>query len=67
MRSINDIPIHVLSPDQMLTGQAEAVLSEITDLGQFVLHHEQADIAVDALGLAAGHEAVDAFDLHGNG
>ncbi len=32
MRSINEIPIHVLSPDQMLTGQAEAVLSEIADL-----------------------------------
>lgn len=32
MRSINEIPIHVLSPDEMLTGQAEAVLSEVADL-----------------------------------
>ncbi len=32
MRSINEIPIQVLSPDQMLTGQAEAVLSEVADL-----------------------------------
>lgn len=32
MRSINEIPIHVLSPDEMLTGQAEAVLTEVADL-----------------------------------
>jgi len=39
----------------------------VADLRRLVLHHEQADVTVDALGLAAGHEAVDVFDLHGNG
>lgn len=29
---VKDIPVHVLSPDEMLTGQAEAVLSEVADL-----------------------------------
>ena len=32
MRPIDEIPIHALSPDEMLTGQAEAVLSEVADL-----------------------------------
>jgi hydrogenase-1 operon protein HyaF len=32
MPSIDQIPIHVLSPDEMLTGQAEAVLTEVAEL-----------------------------------
>jgi hypothetical protein len=36
----------------------------IADRQVFVLQHEQTDIAFDALGLAAGVEAVDLFDLH---
>ena len=32
MRSLKDIPIHALSPDEILTGQAEAVLAEVAEM-----------------------------------
>lgn len=32
MSSIDRIPVHVVTPDEMLTGQAEAVLTEVAEL-----------------------------------
>ena len=53
MRSINEIPIQVLSPDQMLTGQAEAVLSEIADmLGRLLETGEAGSIDLRSLPLS---------------
>ncbi len=53
MRSINDIPIHVLSPDEVLTGQAEAVLSEVADLlGRLLETGEEGSIDLRSLPLS---------------
>lgn len=53
MRSINEIPIHVLSPDEMLTGQAEAVLSEVADLlGRLLATGEEGSIDLRSLPLS---------------
>lgn len=53
MRSINDIPIHVLSPEEMLTGQAEAVLTEIADmLGRLLETGEEGSIDLRSLPLS---------------
>ncbi len=53
MRSIDEIPIQVLSPDQMLTGQAEAVLAEIADmLGRLLETGEEGSIDLRSLPLS---------------
>ena len=53
MRSINEIPIHVLSPDEMLTGQAEAVLTEVADmLGRLLETGEEGSIDLRSLPLS---------------
>lgn len=53
MRSINEIPVHVLSPDEMLTGQAEAVLSEVADLlGRLLETGEEGSIDLRSLPLS---------------
>jgi len=53
MRPINEIPIHVLSPDEMLTGQAEAVLSEVADLlGRLLATGEEGSIDLRSLPLS---------------
>lgn len=53
MRSINEIPIHVLSSDEMLTGQAEAVLSEVADLlGRLLETGEEGSIDLRSLPLS---------------
>lgn len=54
MPSIDEIPIHVLSPDEMLTGQAEAVLAEIADLlGRLLTAGEEGSIDLRSLPLSA--------------
>lgn len=53
MQSINEIPVHVLSFDEMLTGQAEAVLSEIADLlGRLLATGEAGSIDLRSLPLS---------------
>src|SRR5574340_297216 len=48
----------------LLDRVADVHHDEVADRGQRVLHHEQADVAPHALGLAAGGKAFDRFDLH---
>lgn len=53
MSSIDQIPIQVLSADEMLTGQAEAVLTEIAELlGQLLETGAQGSIDLHGLPLS---------------
>ena len=50
----------------LLDGIADMDHDEIAELEIFILDEEQTDVALDTFGRAAGHEAVDFDDLHGN-
>lgn len=53
MRSINEIPVHALSADEMLTGQAEAVLVEVANLlARMVATGEEGSIDLRSLPLS---------------
>lgn len=51
MPSIDQIPISIVSPDEMLTGQAEAVLTEIAGMLKHLLD-EGIEGSIDLRGLA---------------
>jgi hydrogenase-1 operon protein HyaF len=53
MPSISEIPIHVLSADEILTGQAEAVLTEVAEmLGRLLETGEEGSIDLHGLPLS---------------
>lgn len=53
MSSIDQIPVQVLSADEMLTGQAEAVLTEISEILEHLLETgEEASIDLHGLPLS---------------
>jgi len=58
MSSINQIPVHVMSPGEMLTGQAEAVLTEIGELlGRLLESGEAGSIDLRSLPLSPADRA----------